>query len=818
MRLRPARPLRRAHRAAGAAALAATALVAPMLVLTATGAPAGAVAPTAARSATSPYQATITRTSHGIPHVVAKDWGSLGFGHGYATAQTNLCNLADTLVTGRGERSRWFGPDRRYDDQVTLDATNLQTDALFTDIHNRKVVEKLLADPRRGPGKQARRMVRGYVAGVNQYLRDIGGARNVPDPTCRGKGYVRPDATALDLWYGVYAANLLASTGVFVPQIVDAAPPLAAGLDPAQARFEKAPSTVDKDALLTALGRDPRHPFGSNATAVGSAATSTGRGMLLGNPHFPWRGRYRFEQVQLTIPGTYDVAGASLIGSPVVNIGWNRDVAWSHTVSTAYRFTPYEYKMLAPTTYLTTEGPQELEQRKVTVTVKRPDGTLARRSEDLWRTEQGYVLDSADTLMPWTPVSAWALRDANAEHLRTVDTFLEMGKARTVRDLLRRQDAAGGMPWVNTTAADRNGDVVYADHSVVPHVTNDQIDRCLTPVGAALLAAAGLPGLDGTRADSDCAWGSDADASRPGILGPENLPEAFRKDWVGNANDSYWLPNPQQRLEGYSRQIGCEKCERTLRTRMVYQYVIDRLKRGKVTPRALRGFEHQNRIMGAELARQDDDLLDVCEAASGGASCDVLRTWDGRSDRDSVGTHIFQEFMLRALDATTPIWEVPFDAEDPMNTPRDLNENNPEVVQAMSDALAYLESKGVAPTTPWGRLQVAGDEGAPRIGLGGGDGFIGNANVTSSRTPAANKSALVPVSYGSSHIQAVSFLDAGRVMARTILTYSQSTDPTSRWSADQTRLFGRERWVDFAFTPAEIRADRISRRTVSAPR
>src|SRR3954454_18179593 len=66
------------------------------------------------------YSATITRTEHGIPHVVADDWGSLGFGHGYETAGTNLCNLADTLVPARGERSRWFGPDERYEDHVTL--------------------------------------------------------------------------------------------------------------------------------------------------------------------------------------------------------------------------------------------------------------------------------------------------------------------------------------------------------------------------------------------------------------------------------------------------------------------------------------------------------------------------------------------------------------------------------------------------------------------------------------------------------------------------------------------------------------------------
>lgn len=804
-----------------AAAATAAAVLISLLVVSpgggASGAPVREADPSA--RAGSGYRAEITRTSHGIPHVVADDWGSLGFGHGYATAQTNLCNLADTLVTGRGERSRWFGPTRRYDDQVTLSATNLQTDALFTDIRNRRVVEKLLADPRRGPGRQARAMVRGYVAGVNEYLRDVGGRSKVPDPTCRGRGYLRPDVTALDLWYGVYAANLLASTGVFVPEIVEAAPPTEAGLPLPGGAFAKAPRVNDADALKAALGKDPRAPFGSNATAVGSAATSTGRGMVLGNPHFPWRGRYRFEQVQLTIPGVYDVAGASLIGSPVVNIGWNRDVAWSHTVSTAYRFTPYEYKVLGnPTTYLTDAGPKELDRRTVSIRVKRRDGSIGRVTEDLYRTPQGYVLSDLDTFMPWTPVSFFALRDANAEHLRTVDTFLDMGKARTVRDLLRRQDAAGGMPWVNTTAADRNGDVVYADHSVVPNVSDELVARCATPTGLVLFTVAGLPALDGTRATSDCRWGTDADASRPGIFGPRNLPAAFRKDWVANANDSYWLPNPKQRLEGYARIIGCEECERTLRTRMVYRYVLDRLRRAKVTPSALRGFQHQNRVMGAELARRGDDLVDVCEAASGGASCDVLRRWDGRSDRDSVGTHVFQEFMLRALEASTPIWQVPFDAADPVNTPRDLDENNPEVVQAMRDALASLDARGIAPATPWGRLQVAGDEGAPAIGLGGGDGFVGNANVLSSRTPAANKDRLVPVSYGSSHIQGIAFLDGGRVQARTILTYSQSTDPTSRWSADQTRLFSQERWVAFPFTRAEVRADRVSRRVVTAPR
>ena len=60
---------------------------------------------------------------------------------------------------------------------------------------------------------------------------------------------------------------------------------------------------------------------------------------MLGNPHFPWAGNERFWEFHLQVPGDVDVIGASLMGSPVVNIGHNRHVAWSHTVSTGRRFT-----------------------------------------------------------------------------------------------------------------------------------------------------------------------------------------------------------------------------------------------------------------------------------------------------------------------------------------------------------------------------------------------------------------------------------------------------------------------------------------------
>ncbi|CAN5678799.1 hypothetical protein BH11ACT8_BH11ACT8_21460 [soil metagenome] len=586
-----------------------------------------AVVPT--RSGSKPrYDATIRYTEHGIPHIKAADFGSLGFGSGYAAAESSICTLADTLVTGRGLRSRWFGPKGHYDDYVTLSASNLQVDTFVGDLHNRRVVEKLLAS-KAGPGTQARQIVNGYTAGINRWLR----TNTVTDPACKGAGYLRPNVRSIDLWYGVYLANLLASAGVFVKEIVDADPPSLADPGLPELPLEAAAySPADRDRLLKALGKDPDSPFGSNATAIGGAETSTGKGMLLGNPHFPWRGRYHFTQQQLTIPGKYNIAGASLIGSPAVNIGFNNDVAWSHTVSTAYRFTPYEYKLLGdPMTYLTDHGPERLERRVVTVKVKRSGGRIGTVTGDLYRTPQGYVVDSAATLMPWSAASVWAIRDANAEHLRTIDTFLQMGKATNVRDLLRRQDAGGGMPWVNTTAADRDGNALYADHSVVPNVPNALKNQCLTPVGAVLDQVAGLPGLDGTFADSRCAWKSDADAQRPGIFGPKHLPMTVRRDWVMNANDSYWLPNPKDRLEGYATIIGCERCQRTMRTRMVSQYVIDLLRGDRLeTPRSLAGHEHANRVRAAEVMSQGGALDQVCDATGETAACAVRRKWDRR--------------------------------------------------------------------------------------------------------------------------------------------------------------------------------------------
>ena len=161
----------------------------------------------------------------------------------------------------------------------------------------------------------------------------------------------------------------------------------------------------------------------------------------------------------------------------------------------------------------------------------------------------------------------------------------------------------------------------------------------MTPIGRVLYQLAGLPGLDGTLADSTCAWGTDADAERPGHLRAEEPAVDIRRDWVMNANDSYWLPNPKQPLEGYAGIIGCEQCQRTMRTRMVYHYVLDRLARDEGQPPSrLRGHEHENRVMGAEVMGANGDLDKVCEDRRDARPARCSRPGTARRTRTAAAT------------------------------------------------------------------------------------------------------------------------------------------------------------------------------------
>ncbi len=766
------------------------------------------------------YSATIRETSYGIPRILAHDWGDLGYGYGYALASQQICTIADAYVTVDAKRSRYFGPDGSWVFQGNgFRFNNLDSDFFFQKVIDDRTIPRLLRKkPPLGPRPQIIEAARGYAAGYNAYLHKTG-VENLPDPRCRGAEWVHAITTA-EVFRRFYQLGLLASQGVAIDGIAQAAPPLGAST----ASDEESGETTLTPAQVAKLGRRLHPAIGSNAYGLGKDATRTGHGMVLGNPHFPWVGSERFFESQLTIPGKINVSGASLIGVPVINIGHTRHLAWSHTVSTAYRFTPFELTLVpgSPTTYLYDGQPRQMTREDVSVMARAPDGSLSKRTHTFYSTVQGPVISSLVGIpLPWTPVTAFAMQDANADNFRYLNHFFDVNRAQSTGQLYRILKRDQGVPWVNTIAADSKGRALYADISVVPHVTNAEAQSCNTVLGDATFAALGLPVLDGSR--SACEWGSDPDAVEPGIFGPSHLPHLFRSDYVTNSNDSYWLANPARPLEGYARIIGDERTPRTLRTRLGLIMVQQRLAgtdglpgRG-FTLADLRKTVFGDRVYSGELWR--DGLVRYCEQnptmiGSGGpvdvsGACPVLADWDLHANLASRGDVLFQRFATHLLGAvpvvgTPGVYSTPFDVSDPVHTPSGLNTSNPLVGQSLADAVTDLRSSNIPLDAPLGKYQYVVRNGR-RIPIHGGPGDP-NGVFNAINAHFVDGEGYTDIPHGSSFVMAASM--AGRCpRVSTILTYSQSESPRSAHYADQTRLFSHKRWVRDRFCARQIARD-----------
>jgi acyl-homoserine-lactone acylase len=779
-------------------------------IVAAAAALAALLASSAAEAAPSGYKVTVRRTAHGIPHITARDFPSLAYGYAQAFAEDNICVIADSYVTVRGERSKYFGPGGSYSFRGNGTApNNLNSDFFYRKIITQGTVEKLIAEPPpAGPVPEIKAAVKGYVEGYNDWLAATG-VGNIPDPACRGKDWVRP-IEEIDAYRRFYQLALLASAGVAIDGIGNAAP---AGTSPdedaaARRRSETLLGSMDPGRFDELLGG-----IGSNAVALGKAATTTGNGLLLGNPHFPWDGAERFYQAHLTIPGEIDVQGGSLYGVPLVLIGNTRNLAWSHTVSTARRFTPYELKLLpgSQTTYLVDGQPETMTPTKVTVDVKQGDGSVKPQSRTLYDTRWGPILTGILGLpvFPWTATSAYALGDANAANFRYLNHFFFTDQAQSVTELDQIEKRYLGIPWVNTIAADSTGKAYYADIGSIPNVSNEKISACSVPLGVATDQALRVQVLDGSR--GGCAWDSDPDAIKPGIFGPSHLPSLLRDDYVTNSNDSYWLSNPQQPLEGFSRVIGDERTTRALRTRLGLKIVQEQIARGGFSLRDLQDAVFNNRQYAGELWR--DELVAMCKESGPAEACPVLEKWDLRDDLGSRGALLFRRFASRAL--TNPAssalpqpvspFDTPFDPADPVNTPRGLNTDSPQVRQALQDAVADLKNAGIPLDAPLGDWQYE-KRGEEKVPIHGGPGTVGVFNAINVTWNPENGYGNVP--HGSSYVQAVE-LTGKCPDVRTILTYSQSSSPESPWFADQTRMYSKKEWVDMPFCPDEVNQARL---------
>ena len=729
-------------------------------------------------SSSSDFQTEIRLTAFGIPHVKANDWAGMGYGFAYATANDAVCVIARDVMTVNGDLSKYQGSGNG----------NLQSDVF----HRGLLTDDVLVVFSAAQSANEHEFSRGYTAGYNRYLRDH--ADDLP-ASCAGKPWVRP-ITNDDLARLTVGVGIRYGLGWFQKEIANATPPgepLAALSD-----FEAALKNLDN-------GYDFEVGIGSNAIALGSEVTESGRGVLFGNPHYPWKGSSRFHMIHTTIPGELDVMGVSLLTTNRVAIGFNKDIAWTHTVSTALRFTLYELK-------LNPENPMEYEydgEYQPITPVNVELGSTEIPAQTIYMTHFGPIVMSQ--ALPWTGQVAYTIRDANVSNTRNIATYDALNVAESVDDI-ESAISMQGVPWTNTIAADRHGTAFYADISVTPNVDAELLDRCRVSVEH---MPARIVVLDGT--DPGCEWKIDERSAVAGALPAEEMPRIKRQDYVTNSNDSYWLSNPEAPLEGYSPIIGPEQTARTLRTRAGLNFLQEKLGQNeKLGPADLQEIIYSQRNYGAELLL--DDVLGLCDTTAEpvdvdgvaidiNPACSALAGWDRRQENDSRGAQVWTEFW-RAARNIPNIYAVPFDVNDPVHTPSGIAIDDDAVAGAVRVALATaqntLKAAGIALDARWGDVQYAERHGS-RIPIPGGQGWAGMFGMIMANL--AKDKGYTPIIHGNSFIQVISWDEDGKLDPRGMLTYSQSQEPESPHYADLTHLYSEGKWIRFPFSEADIQAD-----------
>ncbi|GAA5787393.1 penicillin acylase family protein [Chitiniphilus shinanonensis] len=763
----------------------------------------------------------IRRTTDGIPHLRAANWHALGRGVGYVQAEDALCTLAEAFITYEGRRSWFFGADGRPERLSTFGRpTNLELDFFWRGFADDAVLQAY----RSTQPAELNQLIEGYAAGYNRYLADARRAGNGPR-ACLDQPWVR-EISAADIYRRMYSAQLAAGLARFIPEIVNARPTAA----PAQADGGDAL----RHKLSMRVGDEPG--LGSNALALGGQATAGHGAVLFGNPHWYWGGPDRFYQMHLSIPGRLNVAGVAFLGIPVVMIGFNEHVAWSHTVSAARRFGLFDLTLTdTPERYRVGDSIEPMRAVPVSVPVHRADGSAGSETRVLHRTRYGPVIDLGGhhPAFGWSAQKALAIRDVNADNFRIFRNFFYWNQARSLDDFIAIQRREGAVPWVNTVAIGRNdARVWYGDVGNAPNVPDALRARCGTALGQAFATVDPLtPVLDGSRAD--CNWLDEAGAAQPGAMPTARLPGLLRTDYVANMNDSYWLTNAAQPLEGFPAVLGGERQPLSLRTRLGHAIAKSFVARPEsATPALLRRLERQALDAQAYSATlfKDDALRGACTqpvvtlragpvrvAAQGDTvappaprqvevapACRVLRAWDNAGSADARGALLWEAFWERVEQTPeAERYRVPFASDTPLTTPSGLKLSEDALQQALAGAVEALAAQGIAPDEALGARRFVAS-GGDRLPLYGGCHVTGYFTVTCGL---ADDGHVGPDAVANSYLQVVRFARDG-VEAHTLLAHGQDEDAVRGGAGSApVRRYAAKDWLRFPFTEAAIRRD-----------
>lgn len=671
---------------------------------------------------------TIRRDDFGVPHILGKTEADVAFGLAYAHAEDDFSTIQAVVAASRGQLSR-----------LHLSSTSLQNDfyaGMF------RINERTEATYEEQISDELKSIFQGYADGLNYYAikhpREVDGRFFPVQAMDLARGFVHK--IPLFVGTGQELGKALATTEDDIPD-EDRQNSEAFMLKPGPGNAQE---FGDQESLETDAWYEDYAMVASNAHAVSRLRSADGLNRLNVNSHQPWDGAVAWYEAHLKSEDGFEMYGATFPGSPLIFVGHNQKLGWTHTVNTPDLVDLYRLKTDEDHTKYTVDGETlELRSRDVDITMDLFffEVTVSRTVYD---SIFGPALESDSGII--------AVRVAGLEnHAGSAEQWYRMAKANSFREWTEAMKMQS-MPMFHT---------VYADKDNIAYIYNAKL-----PVRK--------PGADYKgiiNADSrEYLWDD--------YLAYEELPAVTNppSGFVQNANSTPFYTtsepyNPSRSDNPQYEHIESRLTNRAFRSLELFgqdpsidreeflRYKFDR----KYHPSApifqeavypvLEGFKPTNALEAEAL--------------------EVLRNWDGTAHPESKGA-------MLAILTWRPIWKA-------LVVDRKSPDQTPDPLETFADAVDYLLDTGNLDDPLHSRQKLI--RGDTILGMGGGpdvlnamhvkdlDGWMGWAHPEWQKIYA-----------GDSFIMLAEFGPNG-VQSFAAQPYGSSMRPDSRHFADQAPIF-----------------------------
>jgi acyl-homoserine-lactone acylase len=658
-------------------------------------------------------RAEILWDSYGVPHIYAANRRELAHAFGWAQMQNHGDLLLRLYAQARGRAAELLGPDYLAEDRWTW----------TVDIPGLATRDYALQRP------EMRAHIDAFVAGINDFARE------------------HPELI------GDSVRAVLPVTGVDV---------LANQQRLALARFLTSRGQVQAETRTWQRG--------SNAWAVAPSHSASGHTLLLANPHLPWSDIFTWIEAQYSMPGV-NLYGGALVGSPVLQIAFNDDLGWTHTVNTQDTEDLYELT-LSGNGYRYDGAERAFSERVHVLRVRDPSGVLRDDTLRIRSSIHGPVVATK-------PGKAIALRVVGMVPATPYgfEQWWDMGRARSLRDFQRaiRPNQISGQ---NIIYADRAGHIMafYGGNMPVRSHGNGNYWAGIVPGdSSSTLWTTVHPFSDlPMTLDPPSGWVQNANdppwyATFPAVVRPGDYPSYFGPQGMGL--------RPQrsvQLLESDSSFTWSEFLRDARDTRM----------------------ELADRLL--------DDLLPLARASSSDTvrrATDLLEHWDRAADASSRGGVLFVQWWTeygRRMGARSR-YAQPWSAVNPLNSPDGLADTAAALAALESAAQTVMKTYG-ALDVPWGEVFRLRLDTLDLPG-NGASGAYGVFSVVDYQPDRNHRFRAVG---GDSYEAVIEFSSPVRAMS--LVAYGNASRIGSPHRTDQLALFSRKEFKPVWRTRADVEA------------